>query len=792
MKLLFSWLKEFVELSSTVTAQELAECLEGVGIEINEVRAPGAGIKNVVIGKLIEITSHPNADRLVLCKTDIGDKTIQVVTAATNVSAGDTIAVALDGALLATGLKIKKGKLRGEVSEGMLCSTEELGLLPSPEGVWVLGSEFTVGQDAVIALGLDDPVIDYEVPPNRGDLYGVLGVAREVAASYRVPLTIPEIKYDEAEEEVQDSVKIRIEAPDLCPRYTGTVIRGVDAARRSPFWLERRLLMCGQRPLGVAVDITNYVLLEWGHPLHAFDLSELAGGEILVRRAEAGEKAVTLDEVERELGPEMLVIADRDRTVAVAGVMGCLGSGVTAATKDILLESAYFLPSSIRLTARALKHSTAASQIFERGSDYLGLSLALRRATGLLGKCGGGSISRGVYDVLPQPFARKELKLRTSRLGELLGTVIEDTNVQSILEGLGCECEPTEPGCFTVVVPSWRGDISREEDLVEEVARHHGYDQIAVLYPEISPRTINLSGREQQRRLREDLLVARGYQQIISYSFQALKKNLPERPEPVALRHPLSPEMAVLRADLLPGLLSALRWNRSYQTAPAFRFFEVGRVFRCDPQGGLPYEEERLGLLLAGCSYDWRGGSKPDFYTLKSTIEAFLKLNGLTPVFADRVSPFLMSGQAATITAGTAELGWLGQVDPELAETYDIKEPVLAAELSMVAGGEGYVPQYQSISRHPVVERDLALIVKHDITAETLTAHFRQTDEDWLEQVTLFDLYQGPPLADDEKSLGYRLLFRASETTLTDEQVNGVMERIVQRLEKQCGARLRR
>ncbi len=791
MKVLYSWLKEFCDPG--IDAAAAAEKIAGAGIEVAAVTRPADGLSGVVIARLTTLAKHPNADRLQVCQADIGNgQTVQVVTAATNVAAGDLVPLALAGATLAGGLKIKAGKLRGEKSDGMFCSTAELGL-PAGDGVWVLpAGAFTPGTDAIAALGLDDTLIEYEVPANRGDLFGVLGMARELAAATGAPLRLPELDYPEGSEAAADAVTVRIDAPDLCERYAATVLRGVRAGAASPFWLQRRLLLCGQRPLGLAIDVTNYVLLEWGHPLHAFDRSLLRGATLVVRRAAAGEPAVLLDGKTLALPPTTLVIADAERPVALAGVMGCADSGVTAATTDIVLESAWFNPPAVRAAARGAKLGTAASQVFERGADRLGLLAALRRATGLLLAHGGGTACRGVIDVLPQPFARRQLTLRPARVARVLGTEIPAAEGVRILAALGFAVVPAGAAAYTVTVPAWRNDVTREEDLIEELARHYGYDRIPVHFPELSTAALAPAQEEQRRRQPEDLLAARGWQQVITYAFQpAAAANVRGDVAPLLLRNPLNPEMAALRTLLLPGLLAALQLNSGYRSDSSFRLFERGRVFLPYDTECLPREEEHLGLAACGRREDWRGGADSDFFALKAEVEAVLSALGAAATFAPGTHPWLRAGQAAEVTVGTTVVGWLGVVAPQLADTFHLRGTVVAAELNAGELAAAVRAGTTAISRQPAAERDLALIVADRVSAAELREAITGEAGARLERLTLFDLYRGKPLAEGEKSVGFRLLFRAADATLTDAEVSQLMARVLARLADQFGARIR-
>lgn len=791
MKVLYSWLREFCDPG--LEASEAAEKIAAAGIEVNAVTRPADGISGVVLARVTAMAKHANADRLQVCVAEVGDgRQVPVVTAATNVREGDIVPLALAGATLAGGMKIKAGKLRGELSEGMFCSTAELGL-PAGAGVWVLPPDFTPGADAISALGLDDAIIDYEVPANRGDLFGVLGLARELAAATGAPLRLPALDYRENTAAAGDALRVRIDAPDLCERYAATVLRGVRAGAPSPFAMQRRLLLCGQRPRGLAIDVTNYVLLEFGHPLHAFDFALLHGSEIIVRRATAGEPAVMLDGTTKELTAKQLVIADADRPVALAGVMGCADSGVTEATADVVLESAWFNPVAVRGAARAAKLTTAAAQVFERGADRLGLLNALRRATALLLEHGGGSACRGVVDVLPQPFVRRQLLLRPARVTKVLGLEIPAAAGDRILRALGCELAPAGPDRQTVTVPAWRNDISREEDLIEEIARHYGYGRIPARYPEISAAALLPDLAERARREPADWLAARGWQQVITYAFQSAEAaTVRAGVAPLALRNPLSPEFAMLRTLLLPGLLQVLQMNSGYRSDSAFRLFESGRIFLPYDTECLPREEEHLGLAAAGRREDWRGGSEMDFFALKAEIEALLTRPGMPVAFAPVVLPWLRPGMAAEVAVGAVTVGWLGVVAPALAERYHLRGLVLAAELNMALLPAAERAALGGISRQPAVERDLALIVADAVPVADLRAALEAEGGDWLERLVLFDLYRGKPLADGEKSIGFRLLFRAGAATLTDAEVNRVMERVMARLAERFGARIRR
>ncbi len=818
MRVPYRWLKEYVDVG--LGPEELAAALTGQGLAVEAVERRGAAFRGVVTGRVLEVAPHPNADRLKVCLVDTGGaEPRQIVCGAPNVAAGQTVPVALPGAELPGGVRIGRARLRGVESDGMICSARELGL-PDPTegaGIMVLPGEHPPGRDLGEALGLDEAVLVLDLTPNYAThCQSLLGVAREVAALTGGAVRVPEVRVVEAPPAAAELVEVAIEDPDLCPRYVARVIEGVRVGP-SPEWLQRRLEAAGMRPINNVVDVTNYVMLETGQPLHAFDLARLrapagaaAGGRkrIVVRRARPGERLLTLDGVERGLAAEDLVIADGVGPVALAGVMGGADSEIRAETTAVLLESAAFHNLTVRRTARRLGIASEAAARFEKWVDPEGCRAAADRACALLAELAGGVVLEGAVDVYPRPAAPRLVRARPARINALLGTDLPAEEMAGIFRRLGFEVRPeAADGEMTVVIPTRRPDIEGEHDLAEEVARLYGYDRVPVTLPRSPAAPAPLA---RARRLAEEvrrLCLAAGLHEVMTYSFHdpALfdRLGLPAgdgRRRAIPLANPLTADQGVLRTSLLPLLLEVAATNvRRRQEDVAI--FEVGRVYlaRSLPLAELPEERLALAALATGRVRPngwWGTGEEADFFYLKGVAEALLERLGVDEVAFRRAQPpGYHPGRTAEIAlVGTGEvLGVVGEVHPQVASAWDLPGRVVALELDAERLFELARPvhAYRPLPRYPAVSRDLAVAVRAEVPAERVRQTIVTAAGPLLESVRLFDLYAGPGVPAGWRSLAYSLVYRAADRTLTDAKVEEVHDRVRRALVEELGAELR-
>ncbi len=803
MRVPLNWLKDYVDV--TLPVGELAERLTMAGLEVGEIAATGTGWDNIVVGQILAINPHPNADRLRLATVDLGAEQETVVCGAPNLNTGDKIAFARLGARLTNPHngqveELKEARIRGVASRGMICSEKELGISESHEGILVLAAEAAIG--APLAGHLGDTVLDIDVTANRPDCLSVVGIAHEVAALTGREMHIPEIKYTETDDPIAKHIAIEIADPDLCPRYCASLITDVTIAE-SPPWLQERLIAAGQRPINNVVDITNYVMLEYGQPLHSFDYKQVLEKRIIVRRAAEGERFYTLDEVERRLTGEMLTIADGKGTVAIAGVMGGLNSEVTGATSAILLEAASFKATSIHYTSHNLGLTSEASMRFERGISPEMTIPALRHATQLIAELGGGKVARGIIDLYPGRKRAAPIKLAPAEFKRVLGIGYSRDYIVKTLTSLGFTCRD-EAKLLSVTAPYWRSDIRLGVDLIEEVARINGYDKIpTTLLADAIPPQDPAPELSLKKRLRQSL-VGYGFQEIISYSLTGLTalSNLvpePQPPEPLPLRvtKPMTADQEYLRPNLRNGLLAALAANRRHEEG-GIRLFELGRIY-VPREGKLPAEPEILGGIISGerveRSWQGDGGGAYDFYDVKGLVEGLLEALGVTARYEKGDDASLHPArQAAIVVAANGarvKLGILGELHPKVAANFEIEGTVGLFEInvSSLAPLAAAYRRYRAVPRFPTTIRDLALVVDADVTHQQVVDIIN--DFSLVSQVRLFDVYSGRQVAAGKKSLAYRVVYQSPGHTLTDEEVSRVQEQILKRLTKELGATLR-
>ncbi len=796
------WLKDYVDVD--IPPEELSERLTMAGLEVDSLNRIEPAFRGIRVGRILSLRPHPQADSLSLCKIDTGDETYAVVCGAANIRVGDIVPLAPVGALLPGGDVIRSARIRGEVSEGMLCSEDELGIGSDASGIMILPSDLPLGRELSDALDLSDHVLDIGVTPNRSDCLSLVGVAREVAAILGKPLRFPRFIVHENGEDIRDITSVAIEDPDLCPRYTARIVKKVKIGP-TPLWMRRKLEAVGLRSINNVVDVTNFVMMELGQPLHAFDFRFLEEGRIVVRRSRAGEIFVSLDEKERILQADTLMICDGIKPVAIGGVMGGLNSEVKEDTETILLESAYFNPSSIRRTSRALGMGTDAAFRFERGIDPEGVVRALDRAAGLIAELSGGTVCRGVIDQYPRivPSA-KNIPLRLDRVREMLGVAIEASDAVRILESLQMTVESAGEGVLRVTPPTCRVDIAREIDLIEEIARMHGYHRVPETLPAVSVITGVANGRRAVETRVREIMTGAGYQEVINYSFVSPdavdRLGLPETDErgnQVRIRNPLSEEQAVMRTTLVQSLLSNVRRNADVGCFD-LKLFETGRTFIHQGEGKQPREHNRAAFLVTGRRYEDRWhfqDLQADFYDLKGCVENILDaLRIAAPSFKEGVrEPFLHPGKSCGVFSGETQIGFLGEAHPDVLARMDLNGTVVLCELDMdiLAANYSEKSSFRPIPRFPSSSRDVAFLLRREVTAAEMLRLAADAGEELLEKVQIFDVYEGQNIPQGMKSLGMRFSYRRADRTLTDDEVNEAHVRIVGKIVHHTGASIR-
>ncbi|WP_339483207.1 phenylalanine--tRNA ligase subunit beta [Pseudomonas sp. RL_5y_Pfl2_73] len=792
MKFSEQWLRGWV--SPQVSRDELVARLSMAGLEVDSVTLAAGDFSGVVVGEVLATEQHPDADKLRVCQVSNGAETFQVVCGAPNVRPGLKIPFAMIGAELPGDFKIKKAKLRGVESNGMLCSQAELQIGEGNDGLMELPADAPVGQDIREYLGLDDASIEVDLTPNRGDCLSLAGLAREVGALYAAPVTRPVVASVPV---VHDEVRsIEVLAPSACPRYLGRVIRNVDLSKPTPLWMVERLRRADVRSIDAAVDITNYVMLELGQPLHAFDLAEINGG-IRVRMAEEGEKLVLLDGQEVTLRSDTLVIADHARALAIAGVMGGEHSGVSTTTRDVFLESAFFDQIAVAGKARSYGLHTDASHRYERGVDWQLAREAMERATGLLLDITGGEAGPIIETVSEQHLPKiSPVTLRAQRITQMLGMELDSAEVERLLSALGLNISADGAGQWRVEVPSHRFDISLEVDLIEELARLYGYNRLPVRYPQarLAPKA-KAEARSDLPELRR-LLVARGYQEAITYSFIDPRQFELFNPggEPLLLANPISNDMAAMRSSLWPGLVKSLQHNLNRQQ-DRVRLFESGLRF-VGQLDGLKQEPMLAGVVCGSrLPEGWaQGRDVVDFFDVKADVEAVLGFAGALDAFTfvPGKHPALHPGQTARIERDGREVGYVGAIHPELSKTLALDRPVFVFELVLAEVALGKMPKFQELSRFPEVRRDLALLADRDVAASAVLDVIRENAGEWLTDLRLFDVYQGKGIDPHRKSLAVGLTWQHPSRTLNDDEVNTATQNILTSLETRLNATLRK
>jgi phenylalanyl-tRNA synthetase beta chain len=790
MRISVRWLSEW--LGSTPEPRELAARLTMAGLEVEAIEPAAPPLPGIVVGEIVEREKHPNADTLSVCQVNAGGELLQIVCGAPNARVGLKAPLATLGAKLPGGLEIGKAKLRGVESNGMLCSARELGLSEDATGLMELPADLTVGLALSDALELDDTVLEINLTPNRGDCLSHLGVAREAAVLTGATLSGPELHAVPAQ--ITDVFPVELVPGAGCARFAARVIRGVGADAQAPLWMRERLRRAGLRPISAIVDVTNYVMLELGQPMHAYDLRELEGG-IVVRRAQAGETLRLLDGRDVTLDETVMVIADHVKPLALAGVMGGDHSGIDAGTTDVLLEVAFFRPDAIAGRGRRYGLVTDASQRFERGVDPTLQERAIERATELLLACAGGAAGPIEVTELPAEIpTRNAVDFRPSRARSVIGAPIADAEMRGILERLGMRIDTSTPA-WRVVPPSWRFDIAIEEDLIEEVARVYGFDRI----PETDPATVvaipALSETKLSPESVADLLIQRGYFEAITYSFvdPALQAVLCPGEPALRLANPISADLAEMRVSLWPGLVRALIENQRRQQ-PRVRLFEVGRKFRLD--GAALEEIPVVAGLAAGAALPEQWGvatSAIDYFDVKADVEALLRATGSAQDFrfVPTEHPALHPGQSARIVRDGRAVGWIGRLHPEIERRLELTYSGVVFEVETESGLQARVPRLAEISRFPAVRRDLAIVVPEAVPVQGLLDTIRTGAKDLLTGLVVFDIYRGRGIEEGFKSVAIGLNLQDISRTLTDEETDAVVAQVVAGLEREHSATIR-
>jgi phenylalanyl-tRNA synthetase beta chain len=804
MKVSYKWLKEYLDLSD-VTPDELAEKMSRTGIEVDDVIYPGKGLSKIVVGETLSVVDHPDSDHLHVCQVNIGaEEPIQIVCGAPNVAAGQKVIVALHGARITGNAKIKKGKMRGQESNGMICSLAELGYSESvvskkyADGIFVLPAEAVPGTEVVDLLELDDAILDIDITPNRADALSMRGSAYEVAAIYNKALKFPEAPVSEKTGSVTEYIKVAVEDTNDAPAYHIQVIKDVKIAE-SPLWLQNKLMNGGIRPINNVVDITNYILLEYGQPLHAFDYDQIGSKEIIVRRAKENETMTTLDGVERTLDTDNIVITNGTAPIALAGVMGGLDSEITDETVTVALEAALFNPVLIRKTAGKFNLRSESSSRFEKGINVATIRTAGQHAAELIHELAGGTIVAGTASVDTVEVKDTEVVITLEKINRSLGTAISSGEVTAIFNQLGF-ASTFDGETFTVAVPPRRWDISIYADILEEVARIYGYDNLPETLPITPALPTALTPKQHTMRITRRFMEGAGLTQNISYVLTTAEKAREyavEDKEGIRLAWPMSEDRSTLRMNLLSTLLDNAAYNVARKNTD-IQFYEIGRVFFPSADSVLPIEAERLAGVMTGMAYqkDWQMAAEPvNFYHAKGVLDGYFETMGLSDQIrfeAAKDLKWMHPGRTAAVYLGDAYIGYVGQVHPATANAYDLKE-TYAFEIdfeAIIAAPKEVITQ-QPIPKFPGVTRDVALLVDETVTHQQIVKTIKENGGKFLKDVHLFDIYQGKGIEDGKKSVAYSMSFLNPEATLVDEDINKAFTKLVAALETECGAAIR-
>ncbi len=794
MKVSYKWLKDYVDIE--VAPEKYASAMTMTGSKVEGIEILGEEIVNVVVAKILSIKEHPDADNLVVCSVDSGDGNVQVVTGAKNVREGDYIPLAKIGAKLPGGIKLKKTKLRGVLSEGMMCSIQELGLTKNDipdadeDGILILDEEYPIGTDIKEVLGLDDIIFEFEITSNRPDCLSIIGIARETAVTFDKELKISSKDYKSISDNINDYISIEVEDSDLCPRYSAKLVKDINI-KKSPKWMRERLRAAGVRPINNIVDITNFVMLEYGQPMHAFDMDYIEGNKIVIRRAKKDEVISTLDEQERKLDNNMLVISDDKKAVAVAGVMGGENSEVIDSTKTILFESANFLPGSVRSTSKKLGLRTESSIRFEKGIDIENTIKALDRACQLIEELEAGKVVGGLIDIKGKRNSNPSIVFNPSKLNKFLGTDIDEKFMTATLQKLGFDVDTEK---MIIKVPSFRLDVENEADIAEEVLRIYGYEKIPSTRL-IGETTIGVKNNEQiiEDKIKDNL-VAGGLNEIITYSFMGTKVfdmlKVPmgnDLRNAVKIKNPLGEENSLMRTTTMHGMLETISRNINHGIKKG-EFFELGKIFipSVDLEKELHHEKKIVSIGMYGSA---------DFYDIKGVVEELLKSLGINDCdFTPETQEMSFHpGRTSRIFLGKTALGIIGEVHPDVLEKYDISSRTYIGMLDFncILSNAKPVREFKPLPKYPAISRDIALIVDKNIMVKQIEAIIKDSSGKLLESIELFDVYTGEQIPEDKKSVAYSITYRDNEKTLRDDEINSIFNKIIDKLKNNIGAELR-
>ncbi len=803
MKISLNWLKDYVDIE--MSPHELSRLLTMLGLEVDGVVEVGRSLDDIIAAKILTIAPHPKAGNLSLCEVDTGHETVPVVCGAPNLEKDSIVPLAVSGTRLPDGTIIKETEIRGYISKGILLAEDELGLTDDHSGIMILPEDTTPGRPLPSILPIYDWVIDLEITPNRPDCASVLGVAREIAASTRQRLKRPDIKITETGPPIDKLARVAIMEPDGCPRYAAGIIQGVEIGP-SPFWMRYRLYLSGIRSINNVVDVTNYVMLETGQPLHAFDYNRLKGNRIVVRLAKKDETFTTLDGENHILNEETLLICDSERPVALAGIMGGLNSEIFAGSRDVLVESAFFHPVTIRKASKRLGILTEASYRFERETDIEGVTTALIRAIYLMHRLSGGEIASGIIDNYPRRYKPRIIDLRVDRTNRILGSDLSRDSISGYLASLEMEVKDVSKNRLRITPPSFRVDISREADLIEEIARLSGYEDIPVTIPSIRPTDEQESPELVLRNQIRSIMMGIGFTEIITYGFISpdwadilnADEGSPVRSF-VKLINPLTVDQSVMRTSLIPGLLSTIKTNITHGETD-LRLFETGKIFIRKPGDQQPYEKLTLSAIITGLSQkkSWYNSEEraADFFDIKGAVEALLRGLGLEDCSfkREKIAPWYDPDIMANIKYSGSQLGQVGRISQEVMKSYGLKDNnVYLFELDM----ESLLPhlskgkKFRPFAKFPAVYRDISLIVNRKTESATILDIIQKEGGDLVESVRIFDLYEGDKIDALEKAIAFKLCYRSKNTTLDGTEVNRIHGRIIDKIRQETGGRLR-
>jgi len=803
MLLSYKWLRDFIH--EQISCSDIADSLTMAGIEVESITHIGSEWNNIVVGEILQISQHPNADKLSLTKVKSGDTLYSVVCGATNILEGQKIALALEGAHLPNGTVIKKSKIRGQFSEGMICSEIELALGNDASGIMVLPNDAPSGTLLSDYFGLADSIFDISITPNRSDCLSVLGIAREISAIYNVPLHLPLHTFTKSSHPHTFTITVEVHDPDLCPRYCACLVRNV-IIKPSPIWMQRRLINSGIRTINNIVDITNYVLLERGQPLHAFDITELEGNKIIVRKAGGNAHFITLDDIERKVPEDAVMICDGERFGAIGGIMGGQNSGITDATRNVLIESAYFSPYSIARTSKILNLKTEASLRFEKGVDIHGTLPSLYKAASLMSDFASGSIDDSYSDVFPAQSAHKHpITFSISRTNKITGLQTAKSEIESILNRLQFTITTCNEESIAAIPPTYRHDIKEPIDIAEEIARIRGYDSIPVTFPKAFLQSNKTHVPQSMTLAAKNILLSLGFFEVINYSFYAPEMvsflNLPEtdyRNRPLRLLNPLSTSQSVLRTSIIPSLLENFRLNLNNKET-SIKIYELSKVFIQSANGTLPEESKRLSALMYGLRFDeaWNNEqSNIDFYDLKGCVESLLERLNISDYH------FMHQSNATTFHPNNMlslfihdhYCGIFGQLHPDVLEQSHIHDVSVFAfdfDFDLLASHAHMDRKFVQFSRYPAVYRDISLIVDEQIPADTIYNTIASYNNKLIIDFILFDCFTGKTIPDHKKSLAFRIKYQSHDRTLTDDEVNKAHNKLLSFIIHKTGATLR-